>query len=265
MEEFHAVLNFNEERGRLGHLKPMRLYFLLLLTLTTQLVEAQSCGPGPITDISNLLTPINRDDNNRLARVEPPDLIEVPREPIFSIPEGRTIRLRRSVVRALRNMLTAAYQEDESLRFRLTSGYRDFDHQCRLYRTILQSHGHSNGRWRVAYGGHSEHQLGTAVDMMVAGWSWTLPNPPNENPPTIQWLIHNAHRFGFAMSYPRDPNSGSVRNQVTTYLFEPWHWRYIGVQAATELYEVQLEEDRSRPTGSSFPFISTDEYISETR
>ena len=91
----------------------------------------------------------------------------------------------------------------------ITSAYRSFSDQGKLYHP---------GDLISAKPGYSEHQLGTAVDLAVKYPSkeWT-------------WLDQNAHKYGFVMSYRYNQST------ETGYPFEPWHWRYVGVELATKI------------------------------
>lgn len=76
---------------------------------------------------------------------------------------------------------------------------------------------------------HSEHQLGTAVDFVLPrldyAFTQNMWGSPEEN-----WIVANAHKYGFVVSYPQN------REEITGYIAEPWHLRYIGVSFATALY-----------------------------
>ncbi|MDO8660010.1 MAG: M15 family metallopeptidase, partial [Candidatus Parcubacteria bacterium] len=76
----------------------------------------------------------------------------------------------------------------------------------------------------VADQGYSEHQLGTTVDFTTPKIGGSFEKIDKE--PAYQWLLENAHRYGFILSYP-EGNS--------YYQFEPWHWRFVGVNLAIEL------------------------------
>jgi hypothetical protein len=54
---------------------------------------------------------------------------------------------------------------------------------------------------------------------------------PNDKTEEYKWLLDNAHKYGFILSYPKDD---------TYYIFEPWHWRYVGVELATKLYNEKI-------------------------
>ena len=75
--------------------------------------------------------------------------------------------------------------------------------------------------------GYSEHQLGTAVDLITTGQGGML-DQAFAKTDAYGWLTENAYKYGFILSYP----SGN-----SYYLYEPWHWRYVGVELATDLHE----------------------------
>lgn len=88
--------------------------------------------------------------------------------------------------------------------------------------------------------GHSEHQLGTVVDF----GSPSLPEIVGEEDiqfhtyffktPEGIWLLDNAHRYGFTLSYTREAS------EITGFFYEPWHYRYVGSEMAAQLKEVGL-------------------------
>ncbi len=115
--------------------------------------------------------------------------------------------------------------EKAGMNLRIASAYRSFDTQSSLKASYKVLYG-SGANAFSADQGYSEHQLGTAVDFS------TLKLGANFNSfafePEYQWLINNAHKYGFILSYP--PNNAY-------YKFEPWHWRFVGVELASELYK----------------------------
>src|SRR5690606_18737682 len=74
--------------------------------------------------------------------------------------------------------------------------------------------------------GFSEHQLGTTVDFTTTGLGGGLQGFGNT--PAYQWLVQNAYKYGFVLSYPEDN---------AYYVFEPWHWRYVGEDLAEDLHD----------------------------
>ena len=88
----------------------------------------------------------------------------------------------------------------------------------------------------VAIPGTSEHQLGLAVD--IIDYNYPYLDEFQENMPTQKWLMENSWRYGFILRYPSD------KSDITGIIYEPWHYRYVGMVAAREIYElgVTLEE-----------------------
>ena len=83
----------------------------------------------------------------------------------------------------------------------------------------------------VALPGTSEHQLGIAVDI-------NADKSKSSNDEVYMWLAANAHNYGFILRYPQG------KQEITGTSYEPWHYRYVGVDAAREIYErgICLEE-----------------------
>jgi D-alanyl-D-alanine carboxypeptidase len=75
--------------------------------------------------------------------------------------------------------------------------------------------------------GYSEHQLGTTFDFTTEGIGGGLVTS-FENTPAFAWLKDNAHKYGFTLSYPKDN---------AYYVYEPWHWRFVGEDLAEDLHE----------------------------
>ena len=104
------------------------------------------------------------------------------------------------------------------------SSYRSFSEQANLKSAYKVTYGSGANRFSADQG-YSEHQLGTAVDFTTASLKTTstgLLATPNG-----KWLAENAYKYGFILSYPK---SNSY------YMYEPWHWRFVGVGLATYLH-----------------------------
>ena len=109
------------------------------------------------------------------------------------------------------------------------SGYRSFKEQQSLKSTYTVLYGAGTANSFSADQGYSEHQLGTTLDFVTVGLNGRLEG--FENTDGYRWLVANAHRFGFVLSYPKGNGY---------YISEPWHWRFVGVKLATYLYEKKL-------------------------
>lgn len=105
------------------------------------------------------------------------------------------------------------------------SGYRSFDTQESLKSQYTVRYGAGTANTFSADQGYSEHQLGSTVDFTTPQTKSNL--NAFEKTSAYPWLLENAHRYGFIISYPKGN---------TFYQFEPWHWRFVGVEFATKLY-----------------------------
>jgi LAS superfamily LD-carboxypeptidase LdcB len=107
----------------------------------------------------------------------------------------------------------------------ITSSYRSFDQQGQIKATHTMIYG-SGANAFSADQGYSEHQLGTTVDFTTSKIGATFTG--FEKTPAYQWLLDNAYKYGFVISYPE-------KNQY--YEFEPWHWRFVGRDLAGFLHQ----------------------------
>lgn len=108
------------------------------------------------------------------------------------------------------------------------SGYRSFAYQDELFRERSAQLGEQAAVIETARPGHSEHQLGTAVDVLDRGTA-ELTTAFGATP-AGRWVADNAPRYGFVVSYPED-----ARDR-TCYEYEPWHLRYLGRDVAAEVH-----------------------------
>lgn len=110
------------------------------------------------------------------------------------------------------------------------SAYRSFDYQQRTFDGWVAEDGYEQALRSSARAGHSEHQLGTALDLRTRGGppAWDLADWATT--PEGAWTAANAWRYGFVMSYP------SGKESITCYMYEPWHYRYLGRELAAEVH-----------------------------
>lgn len=157
----------------------------------------------------------------------PPDLV-----PASEAGLAGDHRVRRVVLADLRELVAAAAANGTPIE--LQSAYRSYAYQERTFRYWVERDGYEYALRSSARAGHSEHQLGTAIDVRseggVAPWSledWAAT-------PAGGWMAENAWRFGFVMSYPAGGEA------VTCYVYEPWHYRYVGRDVARRVRESGL-------------------------
>jgi zinc D-Ala-D-Ala carboxypeptidase len=140
--------------------------------------------------------------------------------------------VRAVVVDDLRALREAAAAEGHA--FVIQSAYRSFEDQRRVFDGWVARLGRERAVRVSARPGHSEHQLGTAIDVRSSGGppAWELDDWAAT--PEGAWLAANAHRFGFVMSYPQG------KEHVTCYDYEPWHYRWVGRDLAASLHASAL-------------------------
>ena len=126
-----------------------------------------------------------------------------------------------TAVAALNKMFAAAKAEGVNL-FTVSS-YRSYQTQQTLYNNYVARDGVAAADRYSARAGHSEHQTGLAFDLNSLEQSW---GETKEG----KWLAANCHKYGFIIRYPKD------KENVTGYMYEPWHVRYLGVDTATKVY-----------------------------
>lgn len=109
------------------------------------------------------------------------------------------------------------------------SAYRSFGEQQSLKSSYTVVYGAGTSNSFSADQGYSEHQLGTTIDFITTGLGGQLDG--FDTTASYRWLLSNAYRFGFVLSYPKGNGY---------YVYEPWHWRFVGIKLATYLHENAL-------------------------
>jgi len=134
---------------------------------------------------------------------------------------------------AARQMLEAADEEGLGP-YLVTTAYRSVSYQDTLYSARLaEDPDYGSDPYKnpvkVLPGRCSEHTTGLAIDILSV--SYRESDAGFADTPEGEWLMGNAHRFGFILRYPAD------KEHITGVIFEPWHYRYVGLDAAKEIHE----------------------------
>lgn len=116
----------------------------------------------------------------------------------------------------------------------VNSSYRTYERQEQIYKEFYYSKGISYADAYAARAGYSEHQTGLAIDIFTSGRSTTS---DFEESDAFKWLSVNAHKYGFILRYPKD------KEYLTGYNYESWHYRYLGIDTATKVYNSGLTYD----------------------
>ncbi|OGG49040.1 hypothetical protein A3G63_00640 [Candidatus Kaiserbacteria bacterium RIFCSPLOWO2_12_FULL_52_8] len=182
---------------------------------------------GTVTDLQKL----SKTDPELLAKYSkvfflsdnyaPARLVEIPVE--FRYTEKKLLQIIPEVLPYLKKMLDRA--KDDGVELYVDSAYRSFATQEALKGQYAVTYGAGTANQFSADQGYSEHQLGTTVDLMTTGTGGALDG--FDRTAAYTWVSDNAYRYGFVLSYPK--NNGY-------YVFEPWHWRFVGVKLATDLH-----------------------------
>ena len=145
------------------------------------------------------------------------------------------IQLDARIIPAMQNFV--ADTRAQGLSVVLASGYRDYDTQSWLFQRKVAQYGDEDvAATIVARPGTSEHQTGLAAD--ITDQVYEYKNESLENTAMYQWMSQHCHEYGFIVRFPKG------REDVTGIIYEPWHFRYVGVEAATYIMEhdITLEE-----------------------
>lgn len=171
--------------------------------------------------------PVNKE--GAIGESIPARLVEV--QDIIPTKGNRAVCLDETTAIHLKEMITAAKEEGHILF--VTSGYRSFSTQFRLFTEAVTQAGFEGTR-RVAPPGHSEHQLGTAIDLTSQSVQGASAAGNFGSSPEGKWVLNNGYRFGFIQSYENG------KEDVTGYMPESWHHRFIGIENATKIHDSAL-------------------------
>lgn len=140
----------------------------------------------------------------------------------YSLPKNYNPGVDATAESAFKKMQSAA--ASEGLNIYISSGFRSYDYQSGLYERYAQRDGYAAADRYSARPGHSEHQTGLAFDLNSIDDSFA-------NTKEGKWVAENCHKYGFIIRYPKG------KEEITGYMYESWHIRYLGVDMATKVYE----------------------------
>lgn len=143
-------------------------------------------------------------------------------DPKYLIQETRTAQIHADVLPHLQKMIDDA--NATGLDLKILSAYRSFGEQASLKSTYTVTYGSGANKFSADQG-YSEHQLATTIDFNTTKRSSVLSG--FDKTPEYTWLTENAYKYGFTISYPKE-------NKY--YIYEPWHWRYVGIDLATRIH-----------------------------
>lgn len=175
-------------------------------------------------DTSSLLVVANK--KHRLPVGYVPDNLVIP-----NVPMNYTMYLKQEAASAMEHMFAAA--ANAGITLRLGSAYRSEALQNQLYYGYVAQYGQAEADTISSRPGYSDHQTGLAADISDHDGATYL-TQSMEYTPEGRWLRDHAHEYGFIMRYPKG------KDAITGYSYEPWHFRYIGVEYATAIYNTDV-------------------------
>ena len=137
-----------------------------------------------------------------------------------------------------KKMQKAAAQE--GLNIYISSGYRSYDYQVKVYNSMVKAYGKKYADEVSARPGYSEHQTGLVFDLNSIDLSFAQTKES-------KWVDAHAHEYGFIIRYPEG------KDAITGYSYEPWHLRYLGVENATKVYNSGLTLEEYLGITSKYP------------
>ena len=139
----------------------------------------------------------------------------------YTLPSSYGNGLTNATTEAFNKMQAAA--KVDGLNIYISSGFRSYSYQKTLYNNYVNRDGFVAADTYSARAGHSEHQSGLAFDVNTINDSFA-------NTEEGKWLNDNCYKYGFILRYPNG------KSDETGYQYEPWHFRYVGVELAEKLY-----------------------------
>jgi len=184
-----------------------------------------------------IVSTLTEDDGNLLVLVNkeytisrdyyPVDMVDVD----GSLSTNQNLKVKREAYDAYLAMLADA--KAEGLNFCICSAYRGFEVQESLYYNSLAANGKEYTDKMFAYPGRSEHHTGYAIDITSASMNWGLSQNYAEYPDGA-WIAEHCSDYGFIIRYPKG------KEDITGYMYEPWHIRYVGIDIAKEITEAGI-------------------------
>jgi D-alanyl-D-alanine carboxypeptidase len=140
--------------------------------------------------------------------------------------KNKQVQVHSDILPHLIAMLESA--KNQGVEIQILSGYRSFSTQASLKSEYKITYGSGANKFSADQG-YSEHQLGTTLDFTTEKIGAVLSG--FDKTEGYKWLNSNAYKYGFILSYPKNN---------AYYIYEPWHWRYVGVALATKLHDQNI-------------------------
>lgn len=117
--------------------------------------------------------------------------------------------------------------KEQGYAFKINSAYRSYEKQIKIYQGWVNKDGVKQADTYSARAGFSEHQTGYAFDVR----DYPFTNDDYSKTKSFTWVSENAYKYGFIIRFPKD------KEYITGYQYEPWHYRYCGIECATYIHD----------------------------
>ena len=181
-------------------------------------------GRVTVTNVTSMLVLVNK-ERHLPADYIPSDLV-IPNVPFSFAGDHPKKQLRKPAAKALERLFHQA--KAEGVELKAVSGYRSYATQEAIFKRNAELKGEEEANRTSAYPGQSEHQSGLAMDVSAASVNYDLVKKFGQTTEG-KWLKEHAHEFGFIIRYVEG------REGETGYDYEPWHLRFVGVDAAKRI------------------------------
>tara|TARA_Y100000590_G_scaffold470551_1_gene666255 strand:- start:2466 stop:3200 length:735 start_codon:yes stop_codon:yes gene_type:complete len=216
-----------------------------------RMYETEACREN-LTEKEAFFLVVNKEADHLLCSTyRPSNLVQLPGA--WTRPGYRPAMIKEEVSEAFGKMREALKEDLGSKKYdlRVQSGFRSYRAQVITFCKSFNKKGKKRAFKYTALPGRSQHQLGTTMDIVAKSIQYQL-RQKMETSSEYRWLKKRAREFGFVLSYPRPhDHPKQTMNHKTGYGFEPWHWRYIGLDAAMEYHEFLNKN----------PEVTLDEYL----
>ena len=140
-------------------------------------------------------------------------------------------KIKEEVYQKFIEMFNAAKEQDKKLI--ISSGYRTYEDQKETYDNYVDRYGVKKADGLAARPGYSEHETGLTLDITTG----KATKDTFESTEEFTWLKENSYKYGFILRYPKG------KEDITGYDYEPWHYRYVGVEVATKIHDLDITFD----------------------
>lgn len=206
---------------------PMETPIETTTVIEVAVVTEETIDPALFHDVNSLYIFANK-SNPLPEGYEPSDLVLV--KDVLSTRDNWT--LRKPCYDAYVTMVNDALED--GVEIVCGSAYRSAAYQEELYNYYAAKHGKEAADTFSSRPGYSDHQTGLCVDVVqgYGGYDGYNYSQNFKNCDIGIWMYENAHKYGFVLRYPEG------KEDITGYVFEPWHYRYVGEDIANKMYEI---------------------------